>query len=120
MNERVKKLWLQALRSGDYTQGQNWLKSSDECGDFHCCLGVLCDLFLTETGNGQWTPIQNDKFFTFEVERYSSPSVLPAPVMNWAELGDCNPRLGRVKVASVLNDTGKDFNYIADRIEKYL
>lgn len=36
-----KKRWLKALRSGEYEQGAQYLKTPD--GAF-CCLGVLCDL----------------------------------------------------------------------------
>lgn len=39
MNQEVKKAWLEALRSGNYKQGQSWLKD----GDKYCCLGVLCE-----------------------------------------------------------------------------
>lgn len=119
MNERVKKLWIEALRSGEYQQGTNWLKSTEQGNDSYCCLGVLCELFRVETGQGEW--IEQDKFwFEFDVNGSNSAAVLPAPVMTWAGIGDRNPLLGRTKAASNLNDTGKSFNYIADRIEKYL
>ena len=45
MNEQVKKMWLDALRSGDYTQGREVLHLVTEDGEQQfCCLGVLCDL----------------------------------------------------------------------------
>jgi len=40
MNPEVKELWLAALRSGEYKQGRQRLRTDDE----FCCLGVLCDL----------------------------------------------------------------------------
>lgn len=41
MNADVKARWLAALRSGEYQQGQNQLRDSE---DHFCCLGVLCDV----------------------------------------------------------------------------
>lgn len=43
MKQEIAKKWAEALRSGDYTQGQKCLKDVDS--NF-CCLGVLCDLFM--------------------------------------------------------------------------
>ena len=44
MNSVIKKKWLNALRSGEYKQGQECLKNSEGA---YCCLGVLCRI----TGN---------------------------------------------------------------------
>lgn len=46
MNKWVKRKWVRALRSGEYTQGQGWLvQGTDEEGYRHCCLGVLaCEM----------------------------------------------------------------------------
>lgn len=41
MKAAVKKLWVDALRSGDYEQGTGALRSSR---DKFCCLGVLSDV----------------------------------------------------------------------------
>lgn len=38
MDQAVKERWVKALRSGEYIQGQNYLRGPE--GD--CCLGVLC------------------------------------------------------------------------------
>lgn len=37
MDQKIKKEWVKALRSGEYKQGRGRLK----CGDEYCCLGVL-------------------------------------------------------------------------------
>ena len=37
----LKAKWVAALRSGDYKQGQHYLKTPD---DTYCCLGVLCEI----------------------------------------------------------------------------
>ncbi len=41
INPELKAQWVEALRSGKYTQGQLMLRTPDN--DF-CCLGVLCDI----------------------------------------------------------------------------
>lgn len=46
MNEEMKAEWLNALRSGNYKQGEQKLRDYDH----YCCLGVLCDLFP----QGEW------------------------------------------------------------------
>jgi hypothetical protein len=40
MNQELKNKWIEALRSGKYKQGRNYLRM----GDSFCCLGVLCDV----------------------------------------------------------------------------
>lgn len=37
----VRDLWVKALRSGQYEQGRQYLKTAD---GGYCCLGVLCNL----------------------------------------------------------------------------
>ncbi len=41
MNPELKAKWLEALRSGKFTQGRTVLK--DSFGHY-CCLGVLCEV----------------------------------------------------------------------------
>lgn len=41
MKPQIKKLWVDALRSGKYKQGKGQLRTEE--GNF-CCLGVLCNL----------------------------------------------------------------------------
>lgn len=38
MNPELKGKWVEALRSGEYKQGQFTFRN----GDRYCCLGVLC------------------------------------------------------------------------------
>lgn len=51
MDQRIKQLWLVALRSGKYEQGKRFLRA----GEQYCCLGVLCDLAATEKVD-TWKP----------------------------------------------------------------
>ncbi len=41
MNPWVKRKWVKALRSGEYTQGQSSFYERWEYGEEHCCLAVL-------------------------------------------------------------------------------
>lgn len=41
MNQEIKNQWVAKLRSGEYEQGYNALRSKD---NKYCCLGVLCDI----------------------------------------------------------------------------
>jgi hypothetical protein len=41
LDPEVKAAWLQALRSGEYEQGTEMLRTRN---DTYCCLGVLCEL----------------------------------------------------------------------------
>lgn len=46
MNQKIKKKWIEALRSGKYKQGKTLLRSANK----FCCLGVLCDIIKNEIG----------------------------------------------------------------------
>lgn len=120
MNAKVKRRWIKALRGGKYQQGKHALRTN---GKF-CCLGVLCDLHATETG-GTWEPLSH----TSQRVYLGEENVLPGEVVEWAgltedELTDPgNPKLGnhRNSAGAVsINDRGETFEYIANRIEKYL
>lgn len=40
MDSKIKRNWVEALRSGKYTQSQGRLRTNEG----FCCLGVLCDI----------------------------------------------------------------------------
>lgn len=118
MDARIKQLWIDALRSGEYKQGQNRLRLRDE----FCCLGVLCDLHQKENPTlGRWVygyayasaPNQHTNV-QFEGK------LLPFMVAKWSGLNDHDPYLNDKNRASSLNDAGMSFPQIADLIEKEL
>jgi hypothetical protein len=39
--KEFRKKWIEALRSGKYKQGREYLKKDG----FHCCLGVACEIY---------------------------------------------------------------------------
>lgn len=108
MNKRIKKLWIKALRSGKYKQARDKLRAKNN-GDYaYCCLGVLEQIRCE---------VDNKRFPT----RLTNGEVLTKATMEWAGLHDDNPNLPDAgNAAAGLNDQGKSFKYIADRIEKYL
>jgi hypothetical protein len=104
MNQEIKAKWIYALLSGEYQQGQQFLKLH---GKF-CCLGVLCDIHSKETGN-EW--VEHCYF------KYGSS--LPEIVMSWSGLEQNIPIVNEKSLAE-LNDSGSTFLEIANLIEKKL
>ncbi len=127
MNPTVKAKWVAALRSGEFKQGREVLRSFShaEGTQNYCCLGVLCELHRRETSEGGWygsryKPSQGD----------DSASSLPGAVARWAGLvngdgPDGNPffenEFGQRYTATNWNDNHHaDFERIADLIDRSL
>ena len=114
MNKDIKKKWVDALRSGEYTQGRDALKNGD--GQY-CCLGVLCDLAAREG-----VVKETAKYGEFYYDGASS--LPPVSVMSWASLNDIFKRVEYKNVPvplDALNDSYcLTFNEIADLIEEQL
>jgi hypothetical protein len=134
MDERVKKLWVTALRSGEYTQGRGFLRELFDDKPRDCCLGVLCDLFAIENPTegrwltGRWLTDQLEgNAVTFQTRTDSSASELPAEVQEWAGLHSPNPDLGESTAAQwndgeelLEGDKQATFSDIAEMVERYL
>lgn len=116
MNPIIKAKWVEALRSGEYKQGQAALRHADH----FCCLGVLCDLHSKETGY-KWTRPSNSDPDT-DVMYYQGQSGMPPEVVTeWAELVDMNVLIaGEVQSLDGHNDAGVKFDQIAKAIEEQL
>lgn len=129
MNPEIKARWVQALRSGEYAQGTEALRSSATDDRpwratevTHCCLGVLCDIHRKD-GGAEWdTTYQSNTYF-------GAADVLPEEVMAWAGLSETDPVLDihdNVVSASIHNDgssgssPGRSFIEIAYAIEEQL
>ena len=129
MNAEVKQLWVEALRCGIYKQGTGGLRSClpGAATRQYCCLGVLCDVYLEQTGEGRWTGDHDGRFYADEDgdgHDFSS-AFLPEAVRVWAGLSAADPGIhedgnGRWQTASECNDGGWDFAKIADAIEENL
>lgn len=103
MNPDIKKRWITALRSGEYKQGKNTLRPTE---DTYCCLGVLCDLYILEHSREDW-------------EGLESQAVLPHAVVKWAELTSPDPFVREHTLAS-FNDKGTSFEDLAAIIQEDL
>jgi hypothetical protein len=126
MDAAIKAEWIAALRSGEYTQGKNLLRDSE---DKMCCLGVLCEIAVKHG------VIPAPKRYTGEDElggyQYGTAGEMSFPPSavwrDWALLADRNPQVPNPNPdedddegLAGLNDNGYTFAQIADLIEKYL
>lgn len=115
MKTEIKNRWVSALRSGEYSQGQSYLKTPK--GDF-CCLGVLCDMFLKDH-NREWVEDSRGEPY-FKTETCSEYHHLPREVYEWAGISSFSPTVktpeGEIELVT-LNDEGVSFNEIANYIE---
>jgi hypothetical protein len=112
MDPDIKKRWVDALRSGEYKQGQECLH--DSSNNSFCCLGVLTDLYIKEYGQ-QWNKPDGDTQLTFE----DQGGVLPGSVITWAGLNMASPYVNGCDIASH-NDNGATFDILAEMIEAEL
>lgn len=123
-NKQRLKLWVEALRSGEFEQTRQTLARVDaSTGKWgYCCLGVACEVAMA---NGldiptRVTPAQSRQYG-------DSVALMPSPVCDWFGLPTITDLMlpaaiegddDTVKMATELNDDyGWDFNQIADAIE---
>jgi hypothetical protein len=116
MNQSVKRRWVEALRSGEYTQGFNVLRNPD---DTLCCLGVLCELAVKD-GIIAEPVLQGDEYMYGREQAAASP---PSIVSAWAgvinDFYEVHDGSGFERQLASLNDSGEfTFEMIADLIEK--
>ena len=107
MNANAKS-WVAALRSGEFKQAVGALRK----GDAYCCLGVACELYRRETGDGMW---KRDQYKDYRFDTRDAD--LPESVRAWFGLAD---HLGGVFYGESLaerNDAGESFTAIAYLIE---
>lgn len=88
--ERIR-LWLDALRSGNYCQGTGKLKYFDENinRDRHCCLGVATDVFIQNSGESEVT-------LAFARESLDNDFLLPITIGEWFGIETSNIGMGIV------------------------
>jgi hypothetical protein len=117
------RLLVEALRSGEYVQGEGRLELRYPDGTVkHCCLGVACRIAMA---NGLRVATDNPMpepgriSIAFDGNR----AMLPVSVRDWYGFSDYDPGLklnGRSGVqATTMNDTlGRPFSAIADAFER--
>lgn len=135
LKPEIKQKWLDALRSGEYEQGEGYLRYNDK----YCCLGVLTDLYLKET-NKEWAiykiidyggGIPSSTVYGNVFSGYTNEGTLEENVAYWAfETSETrhmgydyhNPAVSPDQISlSQMNDHyKKNFSEIADLIEAWL
>ena len=115
-----QKIWLDALRSGEYKQGPNGVLHEKNDGvDEFCCLGVAAKIFAGEYTSVEFSPIMGD---TVRFRYDNHTAMAPDYVMEALDLVD---DLGEHKhihddSLAALNDRGVTFAEIADIFEANL
>ena len=134
MREDVAKLWVEALRSGQYDQTQGTLCAVDKLTGTKsfCCLGVLCDLASTKMPGGLESHVVDGSAVeaTRDIVQYGGKTyahggevgVIPTTVKEWSGMntiiGEFVPEGSTKTTLTDLNDKeGKTFDEIADIIE---
>lgn len=118
MDPGVKAEWVRRLRSGDYEQGNGFLRNQY---DEYCCLGVLCEVVEPD----KWVqPTKEGDAWTHDevVESLTMPSFHVLIKAGIPEQGPSAPDALTSAVQSLasVNDRGGSFALIADLIEEYL
>ncbi len=122
MKTRIKKLWIEALRSGEFKQGIGYLEKDG----VYCALGVLSLLCMLE---GECTYDLEDGAGKYDNKKFS----LSFNTMKWAGIAQENDDFlgpdaskvelffkGKKTTVSYLNDGGRSFKEIARIIELHL
>lgn len=120
MNANIKKIWLKALRSGEYEQTTTRLCRPRSDGVGFCCLGVLCDLYTIETDLGEFEDHSSDvarESFMYRCDSgQRAVTYLPEEIADWSGLD-----LDEQTVLAKKNDCkGFSFDQIADYVEEQL
>lgn len=118
VNKERVELLAQALESGEFRQGTGALRKLRAVGvhEFsYCCLGVACEVFKKETGEGKWAYESS-----FQVDGYKSSMELPLSVQEWYGFASSDPTLTVAGASAIsLNDiVGATFGEIAALFRK--
>lgn len=105
--QEVRELWANVLKTNRYRQADSTLKETVNGRAKHCCLGVLCELYIKEHPQADgWDRDLDD--WTFQGEG----SIPPMSVLNWAGL-----TTGQADVLATWNDDDRlTFKQIAAKL----
>jgi hypothetical protein len=127
MNNQVKQLWVEALRSGEYKQSTGFLHNHADGS--YCALGVLCEIARQEGIINRQDDLSDDNYSFYGVWGDMSSQVLPKKVQEWAGIDmDC-PEVAYThdlddswvwEPVVDLNDRGWNFKMLAALIEESL
>jgi len=102
-----------ALRSGEYKQTKQRLRNDEG----FCCLGVACDIYMKETGDGEWVKMALGSSQKFMIGEVGSMTSLPKPVAEWFGIQGLGYYNSSEPHLAQLNDKGRSFQEIATFID---
>ncbi len=107
MQKEMAMKWIEALRSGKYKQGKNWLCYVKGKTAKYCCLGVLCHI----------NKVPYEKYW--DSKKYDGNARIISEELK-IKL-KMNTQSGQTSGGwlSEMNDNGKSFKEIANVIEKH-
>lgn len=133
VNKERVKLLVDALRSGEFTQGQNMLRTAD---DTYCCLGVACEVARRNGIGIEWElnpqGCEREDCQESHWKFNGSNEALGETVADWYGFEHDghlvnDPQIGHDEFGNIVtmiranDDNGWDFKRIADVVaEKYL
>jgi hypothetical protein len=109
MDPEIKAKWVEALRSGEYTQGRGSLKDNYDGDIKHCCMGVLAEVAGLELTPEETTSSSTRWLFMGDQGYLSDPT-----------LKSLGLDYGIQSVLIAKNDTSSTFEDIADYIDQHL
>jgi hypothetical protein len=115
MNPEIKAKWVEALRSGKYSQTQHVLRNENGM----CCLGVLADIVDPEGWARDGEDWEHHKCIDLPAADFCEQVGLPVPHNPYDYLDEKMPVVITTRLAG-MNDSGQTFAEIADVIEKEL
>jgi hypothetical protein len=104
MKTEIKTKWVDALRSGNYSQGKEVLRSKD---NNFCCLGVLCDI----VDSSRWVARVSNDCYAYD----GCHAILPRNIVRATGFPDHH-----TSILTDMNDSGVPFSEIANYIEQEL
>lgn len=124
MNPEIKAEWLADLRSGDIPQTRGTLKNDEGM----CCLGVLASGVIKRHSELLAEYAINirelEGFMLIATQNYTTSNTLPSNFLDAVGIsryrGETITLDGEVNSLATLNDSGVDFEHIADIIEAEL
>lgn len=120
MKQHVKKLWVEALRSGKYPQGTGYLNRNGKC----CGMGVLAEVAV-ECGVATRDRMgATAVFYRMLDEEFGDPMQLTTGIAEWAGLRSAIPILAtdsfRAPITMFNDEYGYSHAQLANLIEVQL
>lgn len=110
VNKRAIRLWVKALRSGEFEQAKKCLakKNVDGPGYSYCCLGVSCE--VAKKAGVRGVPSRKEMI---------RMGFLPNSVQKFLGVEDDNPKITKNFTATTVNDIKSwSFKRIASALER--